>query len=104
MTTEEMTTMLTSMTEETNAATLSTYLLLAKQAVLLRLYPYKDSSEGEVPAKYHGVQVEIAAFMLNKRGAEGEKAHSENGITRSYESGDIPDSLLRRIVPMAGGF
>lgn len=105
MTTEEMTTMLTGMTEETNAATLSTYLLLAKQAVLLRLYPYKDnSSEGEVPAKYHGVQVEIAAFMLNKRGAEGEKAHSENGITRSYESGDIPDSLLRRIVPMAGVF
>lgn len=104
MTTEEMTTMLTSMTEETNAATLSTYLLLAKQAVLLRLYPYKDSAEGEVPVKYHGVQVEIAAFMLNKRGAEGEKAHSENGITRSYESGDIPDSLLRRIVPMAGVF
>lgn len=104
MTTEEMTTMLTSMTEETNAATLSTYLLLAKQAVLLRLYPYKDSSEGEVPVKYHGVQVEIAAFLLNKRGAEGEKAHSENGITRSYESGDIPDSLLRRIVPMAGVF
>lgn len=104
MTTEEMTTMLTGMTEETNAATLSTYLLLAKQAVLLRLYPYKDSSESEVPAKYHGVQVEIAAFMLNKRGAEGEKAHSENGITRSYESGDIPDSLLRRIVPMAGVF
>lgn len=104
MTTEEMTTMLTGMTEETNAATLSTYLLLAKQAVLLRLYPYKDSSEDEVPAKYHGVQVEIAAFMLNKRGAEGEKAHSENGITRSYESGDIPDSLLRRIVPMAGVF
>ena len=104
MTTEEMTTMLTGITEETNAATLSTYLLLAKQAVLLRLYPYKDNVEGEVPAKYHGVQVEIAAFMLNKRGAEGEKAHSENGITRSYESGDIPDSLLRRIVPMAGVF
>lgn len=103
MTTEEMTTMLTSMTEETNAATLSTYLSLAKQVVLLRLYPYKDIT-ATVPAKYQGVQVEIAAFMLNKRGAEGEKAHSENGITRSYESGDIPDSLLRRIVPMAGVF
>lgn len=104
MTTEEMTTMLVSMTEETNAATLSTYLTLAAEAVLQRLYPYKDTSSCKVPAKYHGVQVEIAAFMLNKRGAEGEKAHSENGITRSYESGDIPDSLLRRIVSMAGVF
>lgn len=104
MTAEEMTTMLTRMTEETDAATLSTYLSLAKQAILLRLYSYKDTVDCEVPAKYHGVQVEIAAYMLNKRGAEGEKSHSENGISRSYESGDIPDSLLRRIIPMAGVF
>lgn len=47
-------------------------------------------------------QVEIAAYMLNKRGAEGETAHSENGVSRSYEDGDIPATLLRRITPMAG--
>ena len=103
MTNEEMSTMLTGMTEETDSNTLSAYLLLAKQAVLLRLYPYvTDTSEIAVPARYHGVQVEIAAYMLNKRGAEGEKSHSENGISRSYESGDIPESLLRCIIPMAG--
>lgn len=104
MTAEEMTTMLTRMTEETDATTLSTYLSLAAEAVLQQLYPYKDTNSCKVPAKYHGVQVEIAAYMLNKRGAEGEKSHSENGITRSYESGNIPDSLLRRIIPMAGVF
>lgn len=97
---EEKLTMLKSMTEETDNDVLSTYLTLAKGVVLSRAYPYTE--EDKVPAKYDTVQVEIAAYMLNKRGAEGETAHSENGVSRSYEDGDIPPTLLRRILPMAG--
>lgn len=100
MTDEEKLTMLKSMTEETDNDVLSTYLTLAKGVVLSRAYPYTE--EDTVPAKYDTVQVEIAAYMLNKRGAEGETAHSENGVSRSYEDGDIPPTLLRRILPMAG--
>lgn len=40
-------------------------------------------------------------YLLNKRGAEGQTAHSENGISRSYEDGDVPPTLLRDIVPFA---
>lgn len=100
MTDEEKLTMLKSMTEETDNDVLSTYLTLAKGVVLSRAYPYTE--EYKVPAKYDTVHVEIAAYMLNKRGAEGETAHSENGVSRSYEDGDIPPTLLRRILPMAG--
>lgn len=100
MTDEEKLTMLKSMTEETDNDVLSTYLTLAKGVVLSRAYPYTE--EDKVPAKYDMVHVEIAAYMLNKRGAEGETAHSENGVSRSYEDGDIPPTLLRRILPMAG--
>lgn len=100
MTDEEKLTMLKSMTEETDNDVLSTYLTLAKGVVLSRAYPYTE--EDKVPAKYDAVHVEIAAYMLNKRGAEGETAHSENGVSRSYEDGDIPPTLLRRILPMAG--
>lgn len=100
MTDEEKLTMLKSMTEETDNDVLSTYLTLAKGVVLSRAYPY--TKEDTVPAKYDTVHVEIAAYMLNKRGAEGETAHSENGVSRSYEDGDIPPTLLRRILPMAG--
>ena len=100
MTDEEQLTMLKSMTEETDNEVLSTYLTLAKGVVLSRAYPY--SEEDTFPAKYDTVHVEIAAYMLNKRGAEGETAHSENGVSRSYEDGDIPPTLLRRILPMAG--
>lgn len=100
MTDEEKLTMLKSMTEETDNDVLSTYLTLAKGVVLSRAYPYTE--EDKVPAKYDTAHVEIAAYMLNKRGAEGETAHSENGVSRSYEDGDIPPTLLRRILPMAG--
>ena len=93
-------TMLESMTGETDSTVLSTYLTLAKGVVISKAYPYGTGTE-EVPAPYHTTQVEIAAYMLNKRGAEGETAHSENGVSRSYEDGDIPATLLRRITPMA---
>ena len=66
-----------------------------------RALSYGDGTE-EVPIQYDTTQVEIAAYLLNKRGAEGETAHSENGVSRSYEDGDIPPTLLRRITPMAG--
>jgi hypothetical protein len=102
MTDAEKLTMLQSMTGEPDQTVLSTYLSLAKGIVVSKAYPYGTGAE-EVPAQYHTTHVEIAAYMLNKRGAEGETAHSENGVSRSYEDGDIPPALLRRITPMATG-
>ena len=92
--------MLTRMTGETNIDTLLTYLHIAGNKVLKRAYPFDDTVT-EVPARYAYNQVEIAAYLLNKRGAEGQTAHSENGISRSYEDGDVPPTLLREIVPCA---
>ncbi|MBR0425839.1 MAG: DNA-packaging protein [Clostridia bacterium] len=99
MTDAEKTTMLTNMTGETDSSVLSTYLSLAEGVVIRKAFPFGDGSE-EMPAKYDRTQVEIAAYMLNKRGAEGEKVHNENGVIRHYEDGDIPPTLLRRILPM----
>ena len=53
-----------------------------------------------VEDKYLNVQIAIAVELFNKRGAEGEVSHSENGISRSYEKADISPSLLSRITPM----
>lgn len=100
MTQVQKTAMLKAMTDERDEEVLSTYLTLAGNKVVRRAYPY-DPTQTEVPAQYASVQVEIAAYMLNKRGAEGETGHSENGISRSYEDGDIPPSLMRQIVPFA---
>ena len=93
--------MLTLMTGESDDDVLSTYLSLAENIVLQKAYPYGTGDE-EFPAKYDSVHVEIAAYMMNKRGAEGETVHLENGVSRHYEDGSVPPSLLRRIVPFVG--
>ena len=95
--------MLQGITGETDGVVLSTYLSIAESAILNRLYPYTtDDEEKSVPKKYHSLQVEIAAYMLNKRGAEGETQHIENGIHRNYGSADVPAEMLMRITPYVG--
>ena len=100
MTDTEKLTMLKAMTGEKDESVLSTYLSIAGNKVLKRAYPF-DSTVTVVPDRYAYNQVEIAAYLVNKRGAEGETAHSENGISCSYEDGDVPPTLLREIVPCA---
>ena len=77
------------------------YLNIAGQKILNRAYPYDDSIT-EIPAKYEFLQCEIATYLLNKRGAEGQISHSENGISRGYESSDIPPSMLKDVTPFVG--
>lgn len=78
------------------------FLEIAGQAIIARCYPYNDEDK-EVPRKYIGLQLRIALYLLNKRGAEGELAHTENGISRTWQNGDIPNSMLSEVVPYVGG-
>ncbi len=82
----------------------NTYLAAAEKAVINLVYPFGDVSEKTMPERYEYEQIEIAAYMLNKRGAEGETAHTEGGTSRTFETGDIPISLRARITAYAGGF
>lgn len=77
---------------------LLSYLKIAGDKIIKRAYPYDDTVE-EVPRRYGVLQCEIAQYMLNKRGAEGETAHSENGISRTYGSADVPESLMGEVIP-----
>lgn len=80
---------------------LSTYLTLGAQKIIRRAYPYDHTVTG-VPEQYEVLQVEIAAYLIEKRGAEGETAHSENGVSRTYESADVPESLIGSVIPYCG--
>lgn len=82
---------------------LDAYLAIAAEIILNRLYPF-DHSKTEVPEKYARTQICIAVYLLNKRGAEGELQHNENGIDRTYESADVPESMLKDIIPHCGVF
>lgn len=80
---------------------LFTYLKLAGQKIINRAYPY-DTTVTTVPTQYDTLQVEIATYMLNKRGAEGQTQHTENGIQRQYENADVPSSMLKMVTPHCG--
>ena len=97
--------MLRNMTGETDTAVCRTYLTLAAVKITRRLYPFgapNDFCPADIPVKYAVNQVDIAAYLMNKRGAEGQIGHSENGISRTYGDADVPESMLRGIVPYVG--
>jgi hypothetical protein len=48
------------------------------------------------------IQIRIAVELFGKMGAEGQVAMSENGISRTWEAGDVSPSLLKYIVPVCG--
>ena len=103
MTSEEKLTALRAMVGDSDSdSVLSTFLTLAGNKILTKAYPYEDISEKEVPTQYEYLQVEIAAYMLDKRGAYGQITHSENGIQRQYENADVPYSMLKTITPYCG--
>lgn len=75
----------------------------AGELILNRMYPFaRPSGVTDVPARYENIQIQIAIELVNRRGAEGEMSHSENGTVRSYESGSVSSSLLKKIAPHCG--
>ena len=83
-------------------AVLLSFLRQAEDVILNRLCPYLDErtfSELVLPERYQYKQVRIAAYLLNKRGAEGEVQHVENGINRKYNASAVPSDLLADIIP-----
>lgn len=73
----------------------------AKAVILSRRYPFGEQPT-EIEDRYKDLQIRIAVEMFNKRGAEGEVAHSENGVSRSYSSANVSEELLREITPKVG--
>lgn len=102
MTDEKKLSMLRSMLgdDEMDDGILEVYLELAGQAILNRMYPYKTNYDGlTVPDRYVATQLKIANMYINKIGAESEIQHIENGIHRNYGASDIPDGMLKDVVP-----
>ena len=88
---------------EESEEVLYAYLEMAAQAILNKAYAYDiDNKPDDVPEKYQMRQIEISAFLLGKRGAEGEVQHIENGIHRNYQTASIPDDMLREVIPFVG--
>lgn len=89
-----------SVPEENSEELIMQYLDTARSIILAHRFPF-GTDRTEVEPQYKGLQLRIAIDLYNKRGAEGEKAHSENGVSRTYESSWVSQQLLDEIVPKA---
>lgn len=89
--------------DEADDGLLSVLLSQAGGIVLNKRYPYGQPPAAAVPPKYEHIELQIALELYSKMGAEGQTAHSENGISRTYEAADVSPSLLARIIPLCGG-
>lgn len=104
-------------TGETDEELLMVLLDDAKNAILSRRFPFGDWPTREVTTAWYSeettteetyvedcyldLQYRIALDLYNKQGAEGETSHSENGISRNYESSWISEQLLQEVTPFA---
>jgi len=52
-------------------------------------------------AKYDYITFQIAVRLWNIRGVEGQSAHSENGINRTYMSDGVISEQLKRVPSLA---
>lgn len=78
------------------------YSQVAATFVINRLFPMdKSRTWDDVPSRYASNAALIAVFLINKRGAEGETQHEENGTKRVYTSSEVPTGMLSDIVPFA---
>ena len=83
-------------TDDQEDQLLSDFLETAKWAILNRRFPCADSLPDEIEPRYVDLQIRIAIDLYNKIGAEGQSAHSENGVSRTYEASEV---LLSEITP-----
>lgn len=72
----------------------------ASEIIMQRRYPFSAWPD-ELENRYWGLQIRIAVDLYNKIGAEGETAHSENGVSRTYGAENVSTDLLAEIIPIA---
>ena len=88
---------------DTASPDLLLYLIEQSEGIVLnRRYPFGVPEGMTVPTQYEQIQLRVAVELFSKMGAEGHLSMSENGISRTWEAGDVSPSLLRKIVPVCG--
>ena len=79
------------------------YLLEQSEGIVLnRRYPFGVPEGATLSPLHEQIQIRVALELFAKMGAEGQTAHNENGVNRTYEAADVSPSLLRQIVPVCG--
>lgn len=95
--------MLNKLVEDADPTVLALYLDIARSKILERLYPLADNDRANfpLPSFYDMAQVQIAQYFYNNAGTYGLMSHTEQGVTDTFASADIPHDFVRNIIPFA---
>ena len=78
---------------------LKSELLDAEAMILNKMYPFGYEDGTVIPPRYERLQIKLAVELYSQRGADGQLAHTEGGVTRQYPS---VSRILAQILPHCG--
>ena len=74
----------------------------AKEDALSLRFPYKDTTNIELPKKYYNWQIRCAEELYNLIGSINIKSYSENGLNWTRDTAYLSTFLVNKIEPMVG--
>lgn len=91
-------------TDDTQDALLEELILSATEIFLslkypVSPYPIDDDGMPIIDPRWNGWIISAAIELYGRIGIEGQTGHGENGITRSYDAGDLSLGLCQKITP-----
>lgn len=83
-------------------ATITTYLLMAKNEILQWRFSYSQADmPSDVPAEYEMTQVFAVVTGFTQRGVEGQLLSVENGIHRHFDYADMTRYIRANVIAYA---
>lgn len=74
---------------------------LLEQSNLIVLNEYYGPNEvneySKVPYRYEYIIYDVAAYLFNKTGIEGQTGHTEQGVNRQYGTSGVPAELFAQM-------
>lgn len=83
-------------------ALLTTYLNIAKSALLGWRYSYAAATPSDVPTEYEMTQVQAVVNGFTQSGNEGQTVSIENGIHRHFSHEDMIGYIRANVIAVAG--
>lgn len=79
---------------------LAVYLTASAHEILAWRYSLSASPETDVPAEYEMTQVYAVIAGYSQSGAENQRQHSENGISRVFRHSDMVEYIRANVIPL----
>ncbi len=74
----------------------------AKEDALSLRFPYKDTTDMDLPKRYYNWQLRCAEELYNLIGSVNIKSYSENGLNWTRDTAYLSTYLVNKIEPMIG--